>query len=54
MDLDAWIEAEMVQHRARVEEGGPGRPDGLVCDADDQEWPCDRELGLRREEPDHV
>jgi hypothetical protein len=41
----------VIDHRPRVEDLGPGRGVAFVCVADDQEWPCDYELDLSREEP---
>jgi hypothetical protein len=40
-------------HAPRVEDLGPGRGVVYVCARCDQAWPCDYELELSREEPDH-
>jgi len=40
----------MNEHRPRVEEIGPGK-EMFVCAECDQEWPCDTEQDLSREEP---
>ena len=43
-----------LQHRPRWEEGLPGQRDFLVCELDDETWPCDHELQLRQEPPEEV
>ena len=40
----------MSDHRATSEDCGPPWGFALVCAQDGQDWPCDVELDLRREE----
>lgn len=39
-------------HRAVLEDCGPPWGKALVCEQDNQDWPCDSELQLRQEVPD--
>lgn len=38
-------------HRPVLEDCGPPWGNALVCERDNQDWPCDHELDLRREPP---